>query len=63
MENAAFEHLTVPNLRSPFALYSSAVRLSEAEYGSPSHYPNNPTMFIDKPDALDFVANFSPTSS
>jgi hypothetical protein len=63
LENTAFEHLTVPNPRSPFALYNSAVRLSEAEYGSPSHYPNKLTLPADKPDALDFGANFFPTSS
>jgi hypothetical protein len=63
VENAAFEQLTVPNPRSPFALHSSAVRPSETEYGSPSHSANNLTMFADKPDALDFRADFSPTSS
>ncbi len=53
----------MPNPRSPCALHSSAVRLSEAEYGSPSRYPNKLTMSPDKPDALDLGANFIPTSS
>jgi|SRR5580700_5717416 hypothetical protein len=38
----------------------NAVRLPEAEYGSPSHYPNKLTLPADNPDALDFGANFFP---
>jgi hypothetical protein len=53
----------VPNPRSLFALSDSAVRLTGAEYGSPSHYPNKLTLSADKPDALDFGANFFPTTS
>ena len=39
----------------PAPLHNCAVRLSEAEYGSPSHYLTNSPLPADKPEALDFV--------